>query len=423
MRRVIPGGAHTYAKGDDQWPEGTAPVIRSGTGCRVEDVDGNRYIEFGMGLRAVTLGHAHPAVIANVVRRLQDGQNFTRPAALELEVAEQILSLFPGADMIKFTKNGSDATTAAVRLARAATGRDLVAVCGTQPFFSVDDWFIGSTPMNAGIPLATQQLTHRFPYADVSALRGLLDAHPSQFAAVMLEPATWQEPPPGYLAEVAQLCRARGTVLVFDETITGFRWHLGGAQHEYGVIPDLTVLGKAMGNGFAIAALLGRRELMQLGGLDHAGPRVFLLSYTHGAEPVGLAAAEAVARIYVEERIVERLYAQGRRLADAIAKVSVACGVEGHVRILGRPCNLVYQTLDRDGQPSQGFRTLLLQELVRRGVLAPSLVVSAAHDDVSIDAAIEAIAGAMAVYRCALDDGLERYLEGRPVQPVMRARN
>jgi glutamate-1-semialdehyde 2,1-aminomutase len=296
-------------------------------------------------------------------------------------------------------------------------------LCGSQPFFSVDDWFIGVTPMNAGVPVAIQQLTHLFPYGDVTALRQLFDAHPGQFAAVMLEPATWQEPPPRYLAEMADLCRGHGAILIFDETITGFRWHLGGAQAVYGVTPDLTVLGKAMGNGFAIAALLGKRELMRLGGLDHDQPRVFLLSYTHGAEPVGLAAAEAVARIYEAEGIVERLYTQGRRLADGVAQAATTTGVSAHVKLLGRPCNLVYQTRDREDRPSQGFRTLFLQELLRRGILAPSLVISAAHDDATVDEAVDAISGALAVYRRALDDGLEHYLESRPVQPVMRALN
>ena len=418
----IPGGAHTYAKGDDQWPEGLAPILVSGSGSHVTDVDGNTFVEFGSGLRAVTLGHAHPALLEHVARRMQMGQNFTRPSLFELEVADRLAALV-GADMVKFAKNSSDATSAAMRLARAATGRDLVAVCSSQPFFSVDDWFMGSTPVATGIPAAVRALTRGFPYNDLAAVRGMLEAEPDQFAAFILEPATYVEPEPGYLEGLRDLCHEHGALLVFDETITGFRWHLNGARAVYGVEADLSIFGKAMGNGFPIAALVGRRELMEQGGLDHGRGRVFLLSYTHGAETVGLAAAEAVMDIYEREDVVARLYERGDRLRQGIEQAGRAAGVSEHVRPIGRSCNLVYQTLDGDGHPSQPFRTLFLQELVTRGVLAPSLVVGIAHDDADLDHAVDAFGQAMAVYRRALDEGVDRYLRGRPVQPVMRALN
>jgi glutamate-1-semialdehyde 2,1-aminomutase len=210
---------------------------------------------------------------------------------------------------------------------------------------------------------------------------------------------------------------------VFDETITGFRWHLQGSQGVYGVAPDLAIFGKGMGNGFPIAALVGRRELMAQGGLDHARDRVFLLSYTHGAETVGLAAAEAVMDIYEREDIVGRLYDRGDRLRRGVDEVTRAAGIQDHVRAIGRSCNLVYQTLDGGGHPSQPFRTLFLQELVTRGVLAPSFVVGAAHSDADIDHAIEVVGEVAVVYRRALDEGVDRYLRGRPVQPVMRTLN
>ncbi len=418
----IPGGAHTYAKGDDQWPEGLAPIIASGSGSHVTDVDGNTYLEFGSGLRSVTLGHAHPGVLENVARRIRDGQNYTRPALFELEVADRLAELV-GAEMVKFTKKSSDATSAALRLARAATGRDLVAMCGTQPFFSVDDWFIGVTPVATGVPAAVRALTRRFPFNDLPATRAMLEAEPGGFAALILEPATYIEPDPGYLDGLRDLCHEHGTLLVFDETITGFRWHLRGSQGVYGVEPDLAVFGKGMGNGFPIAALVGRRELMAQGGLDHDRDRVFLLSYTHGAETVGLAAAEAVMGIYEREDIVGRLYTLGDRLRRGVDDVTRAAGVQDHVRAIGRSCNLVYQTLDEQGHPSQPFRTLFLQELVTRGVLAPSFVVGAAHSDADIDLAIELVGQAATVYRRALDEGVGGYLRGRPVQPVMRTLN
>jgi len=183
LHRVIPGGAHTYAKGSDQYPEGMAPVISHGRGGHVWDVDGNEYIEYGAGLRAVSLGHAHPRVIEAVRGELEKGSNFIRPSIIEAEAAERFLENVPTADMVKFTKNGSDATTAAVRLARAATGRKLVAKCADHAFFSTDDWFIGTTPMNAGIPDETTDAVVSFPYGDLQAAEELLQRHEARSRA------------------------------------------------------------------------------------------------------------------------------------------------------------------------------------------------------------------------------------------------
>ena len=289
LHAMVPGGAHTYARGSDQYPDDMAPILTDGSGALVHDVDGNGYVEFGMGLRSVTLGHAFAPVTAAVTAAIARGTNFTRPTELEALAARDFLDLVPAADMVKFAKNGSDVTTAALRLARAATGRRLVAVAD-QPFFSVDDWFIGSTEMNAGIPGSVTELTKRFGHNDLDSLRRLFEQHPDQIAAVFLEAATATgEPAPGFLDGVRALCDAHGTVLIFDEMITGFRWAAGGAQSVYGVTPDLSCWGKAMGNGFPIAALAGRRELMELGGLRTDADRVFLLSTTHGPESTGLA--------------------------------------------------------------------------------------------------------------------------------------
>ena len=279
---IIPGGSHTYAKGDDQFPEQTPGFIARGKGCHVWDADGNEFIEYGMGLRSVTLGHAFEPVVEAAHRQMLLGVNFSRPAKIEVDLAEAMLGLIDGADMVKFAKNGSDVTTAAVKLARAYTGRNLIAICGDQPFFSTDDWFIGSTEMNAGIPQAIVDMTLKFRYNDIENLKDLFDQHPDQIACVVMEAEAATPPVPGYLAQVKELCESRGAVLIFDEMITGFRWHLGGAQKFHGVTPHLSTFGKAMANGFALAALMGKREIMQLGGLEHDQPRVFLLSTTHG---------------------------------------------------------------------------------------------------------------------------------------------
>ena len=200
---LIPGGAHTYAKGDDQYPIGMAPVIERGVGCRVWDIDGNEYVEFGSGLRSNLLGHGFEPVVQAVRKWLESGVNFVRPHRIELEAAEHLTELIPSAEMVKFGLNGSDATTAAVRLARACTGRDMVAVCRDHPFFSTDDWFIVTTPMSAGIPAATQGLTVQFSYNDVLDLTRLFDTYPGQIAAVIMEAETVQPPAPGYFDRAA----------------------------------------------------------------------------------------------------------------------------------------------------------------------------------------------------------------------------
>ncbi|MGW5381462.1 glutamate-1-semialdehyde 2,1-aminomutase [Nocardia sp. NPDC003963] len=417
LHELVPGGAHTYARGSDQYPEHMAPVLVRGHGCRVTDCDGNEFVEYGMGLRSVTLGHGYRPVVEAVTAAVADGVNFSRPTVAELAAAEEFLNLVPGADMVKFAKNGSDATTAAVRLARAVTGRITVAVCA-QPFFSVDDWFIGTTAMSAGIP---RQPTTSFPYGDLPALEAVLAGQ--EIACVVMEAATaLHEPPPGYLTGVRALCDRFGTLLVFDEMITGFRWASGGAQQVYGVVPDLSCWGKAMGNGFPIAALAGRREYLELGGLRTDDARVFLLSTTHGPETGALAAFRAVAHAYATTDPVGRMEAAGRRLRAGIEEITAELGIDDCLRIAGRSSCLLFLTLDPDGNPSQEFRTLFLQELLRRGVLGQSFVTSAAHTDRDIDHTVAACRGAAGVYRRALEQGsVAGLLEGRPVAPALRA--
>jgi glutamate-1-semialdehyde 2,1-aminomutase len=420
---LIPGGAHTYAKGDDQYPEQAPAFMAHGKGCHVWDLDGNEFIEYGMGLRTVTLGHAFEPVVEAAYRQMQLGINFTRPTKIEVDLAEAMLEVIDGADMVKFAKNGSDVTTAAVKLARAYTERNLIAICGDQPFFSTDDWFIGATEMNAGVPQAITDMTLKFRYNNLESLRDLFDQYPDRIACVVMEPEAATPPAPGYLSQVKEICEERGAVLIFDEMITGFRWHLGGAQKFHGVVPHLSTFGKAMGNGFAISALAGKREIMRLGGLEHDQPRVFLLSTTHGAETHALAASLETLRVYRERKVVEVLWRQGERLRALLNQSIAENRLEGFFELMGRPCNLVFATCDQEGNRSQAFRTLFMQELIRRGVVAPSFVVSFSHTDADIEQTADAVYEALVVYRKALDEGIGKYLAGRPVKPVDRRYN
>jgi glutamate-1-semialdehyde 2,1-aminomutase len=298
----------------------------------------------------------------------------------------------------------------------------MVAICGDHPFFAVDDWFIGSTAMPGGVPDATRALTVKFSYNDLAGLERLFDEHHGRIAAVVLEAEKYTPPAPGFFSGLRALCDRHGAVLVLDEMITGFRWHEGGAQAMYDIEPDLSTFGKALANGFSVSALAGRRDLMRLGGMDHDRERVFLLSTTHGAETHSLAAAIATMETYRAEPVIETLWSRGERLATGLRAAAVDAGVEDHVPILGPPPCLVFGTRDAAGRPSQPFRTLLMQELIERGVLATSLVVNYSHGEEDIDRTVEAFSAALGVYRRALDEGIDGHLRGRPVQPAIRPR-
>lgn len=421
---LIPGGCHNYAKGDDQYPVLAPPFIARGLGCRVWDVDGNEYIEYGMGLRSVTLGHAYPPVVQAAVEALSLGTNFTRPAPVEVECAEAFPREIQTADQVKFAKDGSTVTTAAVKLARAATGRDMIALCVDHPFFSYDDWFIGVTPMTAGIPEAVRNLTLTFRYNDLASVETLFEQYPNRIAGVILEPARTEEPAENFLPGLKALCERHGAVLIFDEMITGFRWGRGGAQALYGVRPHLSAFGKALANGFALSALAGDRDIMELGGLRHTKERVFLLSTTHGAETHAMAAAVATMREYANEPVIETLYVRGEELRAGVEEAAARRGVASYFTVHGRPCNLVYGTAGPDGRPSQEFRALFLQELIRRGVLAPSFVVSWSHGSGDIARTVEAVDAALGVYAEALNEGgVHKHLVGRAVKTVYRRYN
>lgn len=419
----IPGGSHTYAKGDDQYPLNSPGFIERGKGCHVWDVDGNEFIEYGSGLRAVTLGHAFPSVVSAVRQQLELGSNFTRPHFLEVECAEKLLSFIPRAEMVKFAKDGSTVTTAAIKLARAVTGREMVAVCRHDPFLSYNDWFVGSTEMNRGVPESEMSLTTSFQYNDIESVHEMFAAHRGQISCVIMEAARTDEPEGDFLHELQDTCRAEGALFVLDEMITGFRWGLGGAQEVYGLDPDLSAFGKGMANGFSLSALVGKAKYMELAGLIHDQERVFLLSTTHGAETHSLAAAIATMEAYESLPVIDQLYHSGQRLRAGVEKKAQSLGLEEYFTVAGRDSNLVFGTNGMDGKPSQAFRTLFMQEIIARGVLAPSFVNCYSHSDEVVDTTIDVVGEALVTYRAALESGVDRYLIGHSVQPVFRKFN
>ena len=445
LHRVIPGGAHTYSRGDDQYPANAPEILVSGKGAYVTAADGRTLLDYGMGLRAVTIGYAEERINRAALRGMEMGVNLTRASVIELEAAEKIVDLVAGADMVKFAKNGSNVTTAAAKVARAYTGRPLVCVPRQHPFFSFDDWFIGATALKRGIPEVHHATTLLFDYGDLASLQKLFAEHPGQIAGVMLEPATTVGPcdsmpgydrlrppapaacaafPGNFLKQVQDLCRREGALFILDEMITGFRWDLRGAQHVFGVQPDLSTFGKGMANGFAVAALVGRREVMEVGAINKPGQeRTFLVSTTHGGEMASLAAFLETVAFYEEKGVVQHLWAFGAKLMTGLEEVARDAGVGHAFQMQGYGINMNYVTFDAKGQPSLPLRTLFSQEMIRNGVLMPWIAQSFSHGEPELQKTLEAARKALAVYAQALEGGVERFLQGPAIKPVFRQFN
>jgi glutamate-1-semialdehyde 2,1-aminomutase len=357
--KTIPLGTQTFSKSRTQYPHGVSPYyISRGRGSHVWDVDGNEYVDLIMSLCAVTLGYNDPDVTAAVQAQLADGVIFSLPHEIEIEAAERIVEMVPCAEMVRFGKNGSDATAGAVRVARAFTGRDHVLVCG---YHGWQDWYIGSTARSLGVPQATRDLTHTFVYNDIDSLKALFAEYRHEVACVIMEPMNVVEPNPGFLEEVGDLTHANGAVFVFDETITGFRYANGGAQEYFGVIPDLATFGKGLANGYPVSAVAGRADIMKL------MEEVFF-SFTFGGETLSLAAAVATMDKLRREPVLESIAAQGSLLVQGVRSRIDQHGVSEFLSISGHPAWTFLAF--RDGACSSwDVKTLFMQEMLARGFL------------------------------------------------------
>jgi glutamate-1-semialdehyde aminotransferase len=412
-RRLIPGASQTMSKGPTQWVQGVAPnYVARASGVRVWDVDGNEYLDLPMALGPILLGHAHPAVNEAIAGQLRDGITYTLPHPLELEVADRIAAVVPGAERVRFAKSGSDATSAAVRVSRASTGRDRVIVAG---YHGWHDWYIASTSRRLGVPAAVRELIASVPFGNLDALRDALRRTPGEVACVMVEPAGAQEPEPGYLHDLIALTHEHGALAVFDEVITGFRLAPGGAQERYGVAADLVCFGKALGNGMPISALVGRAEHMDL--LEDV-----FFSGTHGGEALSLAAARATLDVLASEPVHEHLWRLGGVLGDGVRTAIARHGLSEWVTCSGAaPWTIVAVRETEPGRDVLPAKSLLQQEMIKRGVLFNgSNFISYAHTDADIAEALDAYDAALHRLASALPNDVEARLEGPPVGEVFR---
>jgi spore coat polysaccharide biosynthesis protein SpsF len=430
IHRLIPGGAHTYSKGDDQFPQKAPAAFTHGKGSHVWDPDGNEYLDCSMGLTSVTLGHAFAPIVDAVKSELDHGVNFQRPSVLEKIAAQRFLALVPQHDMIKFAKNGSIVTTAAVKLARAKTGRKLVAFPGDHPFYSYDDWFIGKTVCNKGVPDEISNLSVTFTSCNLASLEALFEKYPDQIACVITEPEKNQcgngcscsISPGEFLQKAIEITHKHGALFILDEMITGFKTALPGSIAKYNLKPDMATWGKGIANGFSFCALTGTREVMDQGSILNTGEeKVFLISTTHGGETHGLAAAIACIDFHEKNPVIEHLHKTGDRIIELSNQLITKHQLNQYIQIV--PCNWMpaFVFRDKEGQISQGFRTLFMQEMIAKGVLFQGVFVpSYSHSAEDITYFIAAFDVACQVYSNALQNGYENYLVGEPAKAVFR---
>lgn len=444
MHKLIPGGSHTYSKGDDQFPCNAPKVMSRAKGAYCWDVDDNKYLDWAMGNRVMSLGHAKDHVDNLVFEAVRNGANFTRPGILEYQLAEYLTDHWPCAEMVKFGKNGSDVVTAAVKLARAYTGRPYVLICGSHPFFSIHDWFIGSTEMNSGTLQSERHYTVKFIYGDKDSVEAAFEQHKGQIAALILEPVKNDSPyadpraddltqagmnrhgdnTDNFLLYLRKKTESEGAMLIFDEMIAGMRFGSRGAHYHYGIWPDLVTFGKAISNGYSCSVLAGKREIMNLGGINHDRERVFLLSQTHGSETVGLAATLATMRYYEERDIESHIWKIGSHLKLSVREAIDAHDMAQHVRIIGFDANPQILCTDEAGSYWPELHTLFHQYVVAENVLIPWITITEAHGLAEVKYTTEVID--RAIGRLREDMSKKRVTEklmSDPVKPVFRKFN
>ncbi|EEA93402.1 aminotransferase class III-fold pyridoxal phosphate-dependent enzyme [Pseudovibrio sp. JE062] len=413
--KSIPLGSQTFSKSITQYPKGVSPFfIERAKGSQCWDIDGNAYLDFVSALCCVSLGYGDPEVDQAIRDQLDNGISFSLPHRLECEVAERIIDMVPCAEKVRFAKNGTDATSGAVRLARAFTGRVHIAVCG---YHGWQDWYISTTTKNLGIPESTRKLTHTFDYNDLASLQALFDQQPKGIAAVVMEPMNVAEPAEGFLEGVKSLCERNGALLIFDETITGFRFAKGGAQEHFGVTPDLATFGKALANGMPLSAVTGRSDVMNM--MEHV-----FLSGTFGGETLSLAASKAVLDKLQREPVIETLYQTGASIQKGIVELARKYECENLISTSGKPCWSFLNLTSYNGVSPWELKTLFLQEVFKRGVLTLGAHnVTYAHSSQDIEKLLSVYDEVFPILKDACDRGnANEFLLCAPLKPLFKVR-
>ena len=411
----IPLGSQTFSKSKTQYPVGISPLYASKSkGAYLWDIDGNKYIDLVNSLAAVTLGYGDKGLQKSISKQLKLGVSLSLPTKIESEVAELVIDLVPSAEMVRFSKNGSDATSAAIRLARAFTGRDQIVACG---YHGWHDWYIGTTSRNKGIPAPVSALTHNFQFNNIESLNNVLTLNEGKVAAVIIEPMNDTYPQPGFLEEVQTLAKKAGAVLIFDEVITGFRFSKGGAQKLFNVTPDLSTFGKGIANGFPLSAVVGRREIMK------EMENVFI-SGTFGGELLSLTAAKYVLQKHQKDEICEDLINKGTLLSDLTSELIDSFGLSNVVSLSGHPTWKFLKWNKSSEYSAAEIKTFFMQEIFQEGVLVlNSHNISQAHDKKIIMKIVGAYSKVFGRIAKAIGKGsLREDLRVSPLEPLFKVR-
>ena len=444
LNYLIPGGAHTYSKAADQFSYNVPCILKKGQGAYVYDNKDNKILDYGMGLRSVNIGYAEKMVNKSAIDAINKGNNLTRPSEIELKAASDFVNLIDSADMVKFAKNGSSSVTAAVKLSRAFTKKEVVLRCKQHPFFSYDDWFIGSTVIKKGIPKSLIKLTDVFNYNDISSLKKKISKYKKNVACVILEPATSSCPSiegitkccgvspcsrdykknKNFLQEVQDICRENNIVFILDEMITGFRWSLKGAQHLYNVKPDLSTFGKAMANGFSLSAVCGKREIMSLGSIDEKNKeRVFLLSSTHGAEMTSLAAFSTTIQYLKKKNVIKKNWDYGAKLINEVNKISEEYNIKDYFYLDGPACSPIINCLNKNKKIDLEYKTLFVQEMMKSNILMPYIAICYRHGPEEMTKTLIGVRKTLKIYKKALNSNIKKFLKSECIKPVFRKYN
>jgi len=413
IEKLIPDCSQTFSKGPTQFVQGISPVfLERGKGSYVWDVDGNEYIDYSMALGPIILGHNYPAVTEAVKKILEKGTTFTLPHRLEGELAEILCEIIPCAEMVRFGKNGSDATSGAVRVARAYTGREKIACCG---YHGWQDWYIGTTTKNKGIPEEVKKLTLTFEYNKIETLEKIFEENKNQIACVIMEPVGVVEPKDNFLQKVKEITHKNGALLIFDEVVTGFRFSLGGAQEYFNVIPDLACFGKAMGNGYPISAIVGKKEIMKL------FEEVFY-SFTFGGEIVSITASIATIKELKEKNVIKYIWEQGRKIKDGYNILVKESGLEQYTQCIGYPPRTVITFKNKNNEEDLLLKSLFQQECIKRGILfTASHNICFSHKNKDIEYTLRVYYTTLNIIKKAIEEGnILKYLRGEPVKPIFR---
>ena len=413
--KTIPLGSQTFSKSITQLPLGVSPYfVKNAKGAYFWDIDNNEFLDFSNALASVTLGYCDVDVDNAVKKQIQNGVTFSLPHTLETKVAEMLIELIPCAEQVRFAKNGSDATSGAIRLARAFTGKDRIAVCG---YHGWQDWYIGSTTKNKGVPLAVQKLTHSFKFNDIDSLNNIIKEFSQEFAAIIIEPMSGEYPKNNFLEKVKEITHKSNALLIFDETVTGFRVSKGGAQELFNVIPDIATFGKGLANGYPLSAVVGKRKYMEV-------MKDIFFSGTFGGETLSLAAAEAVLNKIQNEGVLDHIYNLGSYLHKKLTELITKLEMQNIVSFSGHPSWSFLIFKNQEISSSWDLKTFFIQEMFRRGIFTiGAQTLSFAHTKKDILKLISAYQEVFILIKEYENKGiLKEKLNCKPLKPLFSVR-